>query len=49
MQNRKKILEEWRKKQDYQKKLKLLEEQRRSGKFGQQQKEWQKEQDKLFS
>jgi hypothetical protein len=26
----------------------LLEEQRRSGKLGQQQKEWQKEQDKLI-
>lgn len=27
----------------------LLEEQRRSGKLGQQQKEWQKEQDKLLN
>lgn len=38
----------YRKEQNYQKKLQLLEEQRRSGKFGQQQKEWQKEQDKLL-
>ncbi len=39
----------YKKEQDYQKKLKLLEEQRRSGKLGQQQKEWQKEQDKLLN
>lgn len=31
-----------------QKKLAMLEEQRRKGELGQQQKEWQEEQDKLF-
>lgn len=39
----------YKKEQDYQKKLKLLEDQRRKGQLGKLQKEWQQEQDKLLN
>lgn len=39
---------EQKRREEFSKKLKMLEEQRRSGQLGNQQKEWQKEQDKLL-
>lgn len=41
-------LEEQKRQEAFQKRLKVIEEQRRSGQLGQQQQEWQQEQDKLL-